>query len=138
MGGGMHVTGADYMDFLTALKGGALLNAASMSQLLTDHTASVRIAFSPIRDGIAGDPGLGEDWHYGFGLWHECRSAVFNCVPATRVSMPGNFGSYPFWDRSKGYTGIVARQGAPGHVTTGIAIERSVRSEVEQWAACSS
>ncbi|MEO8008361.1 MAG: serine hydrolase domain-containing protein [Betaproteobacteria bacterium] len=137
MGGGMHVTGADYMDFLKALKGGALLNAASMSQLLTDYTASVRIAFSPIRDGIAGDPGLGEDWHYGFGLWHECRSAVFNCVPATRVSSPGNFGSYPFWDRSKDYTGVVARQGASGHVTTGIKIERSVRSEVEQWAACS-
>ena len=138
MGGGMHVTGADYMDFLKALKDGALLNAASMSQLLTDHTASVDIVFSPILQGIQGDPGLGEDWHYGFGLWHECRSAVFNCVPATRVSSPGNFGSYPFWDRSKDYTGVVARQGAPGHVTTGIAIERSVRSEVEQWAACSS
>lgn len=138
MGGGMHVTGADYMDFLKALKDGALLNAASMSELLTDHTASVEIVFSPILQGIQGDPGLGEDWHYGFGLWHECRSAVFNCVPATRVSSPGNFGSYPFWDRSKDYTGVVARQGAPGHVTTGIAIERSVRSEVEQWAACSS
>jgi CubicO group peptidase (beta-lactamase class C family) len=137
MGGGMHVTGADYMDFLKALKSGALLNATSMSELLTDHTASVKIAFSPILEGIQGDPGLGEDWHYGFGLWHECRSAVFNCVPATRVSSPGNFGSYPFWDRSKGYTGIVARQGAAGHVTTGIRIERSVRSEVEQWAACS-
>ena len=134
--GGMHFTGAEYMAFLKALKAGLLLNPASMSQLLADHTASVPIVYSPFMSGIGGLPGLGEDWHFGFGLAHECRSATFNCVAGARVSSPGAFGSYPFWDRSKGYTGIVVRQGAFGTLTTGITIERSVRSIVEQWVAC--
>jgi CubicO group peptidase (beta-lactamase class C family) len=133
---GMHLTGEDYLAFLHALKDGALLNSASMSELLADHTASSTIVFSPIRDGISGGPGLGEDWHYGLGLWHECRSAHFDCVPGSRVSSPGNFGSYPFWDRILDYTGIVIRQGVPGTLKRGIDIERFVRPEVEEWAAC--
>jgi CubicO group peptidase (beta-lactamase class C family) len=136
LAGGMHFTGQDYMDFLKALKGGLLLNATSMSQLLADHTASIPMGFSPIFSGIGGGAGLGEDWHYGFGLWHECQSATFNCVAGARVSSPGALGSYPFWDRSKGYTGIVVRAGAFGTMVTGINIERSVRPIVEQWAAC--
>lgn len=136
LAGGMHFTGEDYMAFLKALKGGLLLNAASMSQLLADRTASIPMTFSPIRSGIGGGAGLGEDWHYGFGLWHECRSATFNCVAGTRVSSPGALGTYPFWDRGKGYSGIVVRAGAFGTLTTGIAIERSVRTAMEAWAAC--
>ncbi len=136
LAGGMHVTGEDYLAFLKALKNGLLLNAASMSGLLADHTASVAIAYSPILSGIGGGAALGEDWHYGFGLWHECRSPAFNCVAGSRVSSPGALGSYPFWDRAKSYTGIVVRAGAFGTLATGITIERSVRSSVEIWAAC--
>lgn len=134
--GGMHVTGAEYMAFLRALRDGLLLSPALMGQLLADRTAGAAIAYSPILEGIGGGAGLGEDWHYGLGLWHECRSATFNCVPGARVSSPGARGVYPFWDRSKGYTGIVVREGAFGTLTTGIAIERSVRSSMETWAAC--
>lgn len=130
LAGGMHWTGGEYMEFLKALREGRLLNSSSTDQLLADHTASLTIAYSPT---IAG---LGEDWHYGFGLWHECESTTFNCVAGTRVSSPGAYGAYPFWDRNKGYIGIVARQGALGTFPNGIAIERAVRSNVEQWAAC--
>lgn len=136
LAGGMHFTAEEYLAFLKALKGGFLLDAASMGQLLTDHTAFLPMDYSPIFSGIGGGAALGEDWHYGFGLWHECRSATFNCVAGSRVSSPGALGSYPFWDRSKGYTGIVVRAGAFGTLPGGIEIERTVRSSVEQWAAC--
>ena len=136
LAGGMHFTGEEYLAFLKALKGGSLLNATSMSQLLEDRTASIPLVYSPMFSGIGGGTALGEDWHYGFGLWHECQSATFNCVAGTRVSSPGALGSYPFWDRSKGYTGIVVRAGVFGTLNSGIGIERSVRSLVEQWAAC--
>jgi hypothetical protein len=131
----MHWTGEEYMAFLKALKNGALLNAASMSQLLADQTASAVMTCSPAPCAPVLE-GLGEDWHYGFGLWHECQSATYNCTPGTRVSSPGAYGAYPFWDRSKSYFGIVARQGLPGTFPNGVAIERSVRAKVEQWAAC--
>lgn len=130
LAGGMHWTGEEYMAFLKALKNGSLLNTTSMGQLLADHTASVVIAHSPALDG------LGEDWHYGLGLWHECQSPTFNCTAGTRVSSPGAYGAYPFWDRNHGYIGIVARQGALGTFPQGSAIERSVRPDVEQWLAC--
>ena len=130
LAGGMHWTGEEYMAFLKALKSGSLLNPTSMGQLLADHTAGVTIAYSPALVGA------GEDWHYGLGLWHECQSATFNCTAGTRVSSPGAYGAYPFWDRSHGYIGIVARQGALGTFPNGIAIERAVRPDVEQWLAC--
>lgn len=136
LAGGMYITGEDYLAFLDALQAGKLLNAASMTELLGDHTASSAMAYSPIVSGINGGPGLGEDWHYGFGLWHECQSAQFSCVPGTRVSSPGQFGTYPFWDRRKDYIGLVFRQGGRGTMTEGIQIERSVRTELEQWADC--
>lgn len=128
--GGMHWTGEEYMAFLQTLKNNALLNAASMNDLLTDHTATATVTYSPVTTG------LGEDWHYGFGLWHECESTVYDCTAGTRVSSPGAYGAYPFWDRSKDYFGIVARQGALGTFPNGVAIERSVRPEMEAWAAC--
>lgn len=131
LAGGMHWTGDEYLAFLRALKNGQLLNAASMAQLLTDHTATATIVSSPIATG------LGEEWHYGLGLWHECASTSFNCNAAiTRVSSPGAYGSYPFWDREKNYFGLVARQGPLGTGMDGVNIERSVRSTVEQWVAC--
>jgi CubicO group peptidase (beta-lactamase class C family) len=130
LAGGMHWTGEEYMAFLKALKSGSLLNTTSMGQLLADHTASATMTYSPALVGA------GEDWHYGLGLWHECQSATFNCTAGARVSSPGAYGAYPFWDRSHGYFGIVARQGALGTFPNGIAIERSVRPDVEQWLAC--
>jgi len=136
LAGGMHFTGEDYMAFLKALRSGQLLNSASMAQLLADRTAGIPLVFSPIFSGIGGGAALGEDWHYGFGLWHECRSATFNCVAGTRVSSPGALGTYPFWDISKNYSGIVVRAGAFGTTNTGIEIERSVRAAMEAWAAC--
>ena len=136
LAGGMHFVGEEYMAFLRALKNGTLLNVESMGQIFADHTAAAQIIYSPIRDGIGGMPGLGEDWHYGLGLWHECISSTFNCEPGTRVSSPGALGAYPFWDRRRGYFGIVSRQGEFGTIPTGIAIERSVRYLADQWAGC--
>ena len=129
LAGGMHWTGEEYLDFLSALKKGRLLNAASMSQLLVDRTATAKLVFSPAA-------ALGEVWHYGFGYWHECQSTSFNCAPAARISSPGAYGAYPFWDRSKSYVGILARQGELGTFTKGATLERAMRPKVEAWLAC--
>ncbi|MFC3176520.1 serine hydrolase [Undibacterium amnicola] len=129
LAGGMHWTGEEYLDFLSALKKGRLLNATLMSQLLVDRTATAKLVYSPAA-------ALGEVWHYGLGYWHECQSTSFNCAPATRISSPGAYGAYPFWDRSKSYVGILARQGELGTFTKGAALERAIRPKVEAWLAC--
>lgn len=131
LAGGMHWSGREYLAFLNALRAGQLLNSASMSEMLKDHTGSgVSIAYSPARESI------GEDWHYGFGLWHECQSSSYNCTPGTRISSPGAYGAYPFWDRAKGYVGILARQGALGSYSKGLATYRAAATQVDAWAAC--
>ncbi|MFS4459409.1 serine hydrolase domain-containing protein [Bdellovibrio sp. HCB2-146] len=129
LGGGMHWTANDYMAFLKALKNGQILNSTYLNQMLTDQTASATFTYSPVS-------AIGEAWHYGFGLWHECQSATYNCTPGTRVSSPGAYGAYPFWDRTNNYFGIVARQGSLGTYPNGIAIERTVRAKAEAWASC--
>ena len=131
LAGGMHWTGTEYLAFLKALKSNTLLSASSMAEFLKDRTANgVTLVYSPAMDAI------GEDWHYGFGFWHECQSPTFNCTPGERISSPGAYGAYPFWDRNKNYIGIVARQGALQTSFNGVAIERTVRPQVEAWVAC--
>jgi len=139
LAGGMHWTGEEYLAFLNALKAEILL-PTTMTEFLADHTPSpaVAIVASPI--ALAPPNGLGENWHYGLGHWLECEvpaNSPFTCSSSTaRVSSPGAYGAYPFWDQSKGYTGIVARQGTIGTFPSGIAIERAVRAKVEEWVAC--
>ncbi len=130
LAGGMHWTGKEYMAFLKALKDGELLSDYWTSQLLADHTLSATMVNSPAKSK------LGEDWHYGFGLWHECQSKSFDCNAGERVSSPGAYGAYPFWDRKNHYFGIVARQGELGTYPNGISLVRAVRSMLEQWAVC--
>jgi hypothetical protein len=67
-------------------------------------------------------------------LWQECKGAPYSGVPGSRVSSPGAYGAYPFWDRAHGYFGIVARQGAPGTYPEGIQIERAVEDDLNLWA----
>lgn len=130
LAGGMHWTGEEYMNFLKALTSLQILNSNSLSLLLTDYTLNLTLSYSPVYQG------MNETWHYGFGLWHECQNTVWSCDPGTRVSSPGAYGSYPFWDRTHKYFGLVARQGALGTYTNGLMIERSVRKKVEEWSAC--
>lgn len=130
LAGGMHWNAKEYLEFLSALKNGKLLNPAMMELLLADRTENVVMAFSPAK-------ALGEEWHYGLGYWHECRSASFaNCRAGDRISSPGSYGAYPYWDREKNYVGVVARQGELKSFRQGIAIERAVRPYAEAWAIC--
>jgi len=124
--GGMHWTASDYMAFLRKLSRGELLGVAMMGELLRDRTPrpAVAVGFSPVKEA------MGEDWHYGFGLWIETRGPDGS---PSRVSCPGAYGAYPFWDREKGYFGLVARQGPLGSFPEGIALERALRPLVMEW-----
>ena len=130
LAGGMHWKGSEYLAFLRALKNGTLLSTNLQSQLLMDQTANVAFGNSPAVNA------LGEMWHYGFGLWHECQNSTYTCTPGVRVSSPGSYGAYPFWDRQKNYIGILARQGALETFKNGALLERVVRTSLDEWADC--
>ncbi len=132
LAGGMHWTASDYMEFLGMFSRGELLSPEMMTQFLVDRTAApVTIAFSP----LLAHPDMGEDWHYGFGFWHEYEGNPWAGTPGARISSPGAYGAYPFWDRVHGYVGIVARDGGSGTFPEGVFIERAVRPLAEAWIA---
>lgn len=130
LAGGMHWRGDEYLAFLQAFAAGDLLNNTLMLEMLGDQLVGKNIENSPVATS------LHEDWHYGFGVWHECQASVFNCTAGQRVSSPGAYGAYPFWDQQYNYVGILARQGQIGSYPQGIALERAVHSKIESWAKC--
>lgn len=120
LAGGMHWTAEDYLGFLRAFQAGAVISPSLRDQAVSDQTAGAQQAKSPVTDS------LGEVWSYGFGLWREAGT--------DRVSSPGAYGAYPFWNRTQGYWGVLARQGRLGSYPEGLALERSVRRLIEAWA----
>jgi len=131
LAGGMHWTALEYFAFLKAFKNGELLSSSLMNEMLSDQIANSELTYSPLI--VA----LNEAWHYGFGSWQECQNTTYNCVSGTRISSPGAYGSYPYWDRNKNYIGIVANQATTtGNFHEGLDIERAVRSQVESWTSC--
>lgn len=131
LAGGMHWQGDEYLAFIQVFAAGNLLNKTLMDEILKDQLSGKTIQYSPVTSS------LNEEWHYGFGLWHECESATFNCSAGQRLSSPGAYGAYPFWDRQYEYSGILARQGALGTYPKGIDLLRSVQADIERWAKCS-
>lgn len=129
LSGGMHWTAGDYLDFLAKLVDGRILSTAGFDQLASDQVGSASVAYSPVLEA------RGQDWRYGFGVWIECRAAVYDCVEPTRISSPGAFGAYPFIDLEHGYFGILARQGRLGSFGEGIDIFDSVVADLEAWAS---
>ncbi|MBN2526851.1 MAG: beta-lactamase family protein [Deltaproteobacteria bacterium] len=131
LAGGMTWTAMDYIDFIRAFKTSAFYSSGDIvSMASSDQVGATPISYSPAYEGVQ------EDWHYGFGMWIECHSPVWNCQEATLVSSPGAYGAYPFWNKKNDYIGIVARQGTLGTFRNGYALFDGVRSTVDSWAVC--
>ncbi len=130
LAGGMSWTGSDYINFLKGLFNNTLLSSSAQSEMFKDQVGNLTIAYSPAFDG------LGEQWHYGYGMWLECQNASFNCQSIEYYSSPGAYGAYPFINLDKEFFGLIARQGALGTYTNGVSIFRTVKSKAEEWATC--
>lgn len=132
LAGGMHWTGNEYFAFLLALKRDKLLSMGLRKEFFVDRTkdGDVAIVNSPA------EKGLGEAWHYGLGFWHECLDTEFRCQAADRISSPGAYGAYPFWDRRTDHIGFLAMQGPLGGFREGARIERLVQDLSSEWATC--
>lgn len=130
LAGGMHWRGEEYLNFLRALKNGTLLSVNMKAQLMADQVGNKSIGNSPAMTS------LGEQWHYGFGIWQECKNSTYNCTPGTRMSSPGTYGAYPFWDQQKNYVGMISRQGGLSTFKNGADLERTIRSSLEDWSSC--
>lgn len=128
LAGGMHWTANDYLFFLDALYNKQILTDMLISQLSSDQISTASIGNSPAL--IA----LGEDWHYGYGVWVECKENPYNCTQVKKISSPGAYGAYPFIDFENGYYGILARQGELGTFQEGIKLFESVSQKLKNWA----
>ena len=127
--GGMSVTAQEYHDFLGALYNGKILPATLFDAMRSDQIEGIEILNSPALDG------MGEDWHYGFGVWIESHSNPFESTKITqKVSSPGLYGAYPFMDFNHRFYGIVGREGIYGSYTKGYELFVEVEKELDEWA----
>ena len=135
LAGGMHWTGAEYLQFLRAIYDGTLLSADTRSAMLSSQRGAAMVVGSPTIDA------LNQDWAYGFGNWLECPSAIgpntFDCGAGHRNSSPGAYGAYPFIDFDHRYLGMLARQGTLGTFRDGDALFQTIGATASRWAdAC--
>lgn len=135
LAGGMHWTGAEYLQFVRALFKGTLLRSGTRTAMLGNQRGAAKVISSPT---IAA---FNQDWAYGFGNWLECPTAIgpdtFNCGANHRNSSPGAYGAYPFIDFDHRYIGMLARQGALGTFQEGHTLFRVVADNAARWAdAC--
>lgn len=132
LAGGMHWTGAEYLQFLRALYDGKLLKGETRTAMLSSQRGDAKVVQSPTLDA------LGQDWAYGFGNWLECPSALgpdtFDCGSGHRNSSPGAYGAYPFIDWERHYFGMLARQGKLGTFRDGDALFGVVAADAARWA----
>jgi len=135
LAGGMHWTGAEYLQFLRAIYDGTLLGADTRSAMLSSQRGAATVVGSPTIDA------LNQDWAYGFGNWLECPSAIgpntFDCGAGHRNSSAGAYGAYPFIDFDHRYLGMLARQGTLGTFRDGDALFQTIGATASRWAdAC--
>lgn len=137
LAGGMHWTGSDYLAFLKANYYKSVLSPEVMEgELLpywqlqrADQIANATIGHSPAIERI------GEDWHYGLGLWLQCHWTSFRACPeATSWASPGTYGAFPFLDAGNKFYGIIARQGDKVTFDKGYAIFEPVNYTLGKWA----
>ncbi len=130
LAGGMKWTGNDYIDFLRAIVNNSITSSATKSLMFTDRLVNMPITKSPAQSGV------NQDWHYGYGVWLECNSLVYNCVQTEYYSSPGAYGSYPFINVQKNFFGLIAREGNLGTFPEGYKVYQAVRGLSESWAQC--
>ena len=101
--GGANSTPEDYINFLVMIlnhgmfNGKSILSENSIAQMQTNRiTKEVAVSYAPAEAG-----GFG----YGFGEWVMDSSATNQLSKA--VSSPGLFGSFPWVDNEKKYTGFL-------------------------------
>jgi len=101
--GGAFSTPNDYTRFLVMIlnkglyNGKRILKESSVAAMQVNRvTKEVRVAYSPTEAG---------DFGYGYGEW-VMQSATIT-TPATTVTSPGLFGSFPWVNNEKGYCGFL-------------------------------
>ena len=129
LAGGMHLSGAEYMEFLSALTDGLILTEPIRREMVVDRLFGVRIDYSPVTEG------LGQEWHYGLGLWLECDGVTSSCTQEPVLSSAGAYGAYPFIDREGGFFGMVAREGNLTSFDEGYRLVTALRPLFTAWAS---
>jgi CubicO group peptidase (beta-lactamase class C family) len=100
--GGANSTPEDYTNFLVMImnhgtfNGKRILSENSIAEMQVNRvTKDVKVAYAPVEAG---------DFGYGFGEWVMEAASLTQSIT---VTSPGLFGSFPWVDNNKKYTGFL-------------------------------
>lgn len=127
----LEVTAAQYVDLLRALRDCTLFTGPQAPRLCAQmQQDQIPHWTSPTR----AERTFGEDWHFGFGCWIECREPTFRCPRPDIVATYGRAGQYGLIDRAHGVIGYVSPTLGPDAETNGHRLYRAIEPMVLDWA----
>jgi CubicO group peptidase (beta-lactamase class C family) len=104
---GLTISPINYATFLQSYFTNTVVDVATSDQMETDWTATAAFVYSPINNGTS----LHQMWHYGLGLWLQCRLESWytpTCESLRQYSSPGLFGTVPLIDRDNKYWALLS------------------------------
>ena len=128
----MEVTAEQYLDFLGAVDTCSILSDTPRGRRLCAQMQTDQIPYwgEPTR----AEQELGEDWHFGFGMWLECRTTAHDCAEHPVVSTFGRGGQYGLIDRARGIRGYIGPTLGPDAGSNGLRLYRAIEPLVHDWA----
>jgi len=134
---GLIIASDDYAKFMLAIHTNTILSKSSTDQMELDHTLDyyngADTSDSPF------DVPFAATFHYGLGLWRECRFTTNwkpECSEKPLMSSIGIQGYYPFLDRTTGYWMLFARTTGTGALSSMLATIGIVPAMEEAFTAC--
>lgn len=127
----MEVTAQQYLAFLHAVDDCSFLSGPSAHRLCAAMTSDqIPYWTQPTRARAT----FGEDWHFGFGMWLECRQDTHGCRQHDTVSTYGRAGQYAAIVRSAGLFVVIGPTLGPSADANGWALYRAIEAEALDWA----
>lgn len=127
----LEVTAAQYLAFLHAVDDCSFLSGPSAHRLCAAMTSDqIPYWTQPTR----AEQELGEDWHFGFGMWLECRMPTHGCSQHDTVSTFGRGGQYAAIVRSAGLFVVIGPTLGDDAGANGLNLYRAIEPLVLDWA----
>lgn len=122
----IDITTSEYEEFLEAVQFATILTPSFCAEMLTDQ-----IPHNIGQTTTVQADWVGEEWHWGYGFWLECRSPIFDCTYTPRISTIGAAGQYAYIDRQRGYRFVIS---TVWDFTAGFDLAREMEPFLNGWA----
>lgn len=111
VGGSLRTSASDYLKFLDMIchsgeaNGQQVLSGEAVAEFFREQAPGTPVLYSPLPANPPHHPYQADTVRYGFGCWLDVQQPGTGL--AERISSPGAFGTYPWYDRRRNLYGVI-------------------------------